>query len=79
MCQHARAFGNSHEGRNSLLLDLVELLDLVRELVDGILLLLLQDDGVLFVLDLGLLEVTAQLLQLGLALLVEVNLEAKPS
>lgn len=59
----------------SLLFDLVELLNLVRKLVDGILLLLAEGDGVLLVLDGGLLQVTAQLLQFSFAFLVDVDLE----
>merc|ERR1719389_1581246 len=57
-------------------LDLVELLDLLLHLGDGVLVLLLKthDGGLL--LDLGLLEVAAQLGHLGLSLLVQFNLSA---
>merc|ERR1719412_1025468 len=57
-------------------LDLVELLDLLLHLSNGVLVLLLQahDGGLL--LDLGLLEVAAQLCHLGLSLLVQFNLSA---
>merc|ERR1719410_1927454 len=57
-------------------LDLVELLDLLLHLSNGVLVLLLQthDGGLL--LDLGLLEVAAQLGHLSLSLLVQFNLSA---
>merc|ERR1719150_2924057 len=68
-----------HDGSLVLLdlgLDLVELLDLLLHLGDGVLVLLLQthDGGLL--LDLGLLEVAAQLGHLGLSLLIQFNLSA---
>lgn len=61
--------------KHLLLLDFVELVNLVGQFIDGILLLLTQSNRVLLTLDGGLLEVTAQLLQLSLTLLVKVNLE----
>merc|ERR1719346_68183 len=68
-----------HNGSLFLLdlgLDLVELLNLLLHLSDGVLVLLLQTHYGGLLLDLGLLEVAAQLGHLGLSLLVQFNLSA---
>ena len=57
-----------------LLLHLVELLDLLRHLRDGVHVLLLQRGQRRLVLDGRLLQVPPQLGQLGLPLLVQLNL-----
>merc|ERR1719336_1023472 len=57
-------------------LDLVELLDLLLHLSNGVLVLLLQTHNGGLLLDLGLLEVAAQLGHLGLSLFVQFNLSA---
>lgn len=60
--------------RYSLSLELVELVELLAHLGDGIVVLLAQVSEGGLVLDVGLLEVAAQLAELGFALLVELDL-----
>ena len=60
-----------------LVLGLLQLIDLLAHLVDGILVLLSQLSRRRFVLQIGLLQVASQLGQLRLALLVEVELSCR--
>lgn len=55
-------------------LELVEGVDLLAHLGDGIVVLLAQNGQRRFMLDVGLLEIPAELAQLGLALLVQLDL-----
>lgn len=55
-------------------LDLVQLVDLLAHLRNGVVVLLAENGQGGFVLDVGLLKIPAELAELGLALLVELNL-----
>lgn len=59
--------------------DLGDVVNLFRQLVDGILLLLAQSLDLLLALDLSFLQIAAQLLQFLFALLVDVNLANRMS
>jgi len=66
--------GNRNARHNKLLFSFLQLVDLFREFVDGILLFLLQRSDLRLALYLRLFQIASQLLQLSLTFLVQIHL-----